>query len=165
MLIFCPRCKEKITNVEKRLYCCQDCGFHLYINPALCNAVILQNEKKEILFVKRKYPPKRGYWDLPGGFVDYYETLEDSVVREIKEELGIIIMHYKYLCSYPDVYLYKGITYQTLNTVFIAKVINQRLKPNDDITDAQFFSRNQIPLDKIAFPYIKKLLNESLFFV
>jgi len=42
-----------------------------------------------ILLTKRSVPPFQGYWCLPGGHIDDYETAEDAVVREVMEETGI----------------------------------------------------------------------------
>lgn len=57
-----------------------------------CGAVIL-NEKKQVLLIKRGAGCRNcvGYWAIPGGCVDRFETAEDAVVREIREELGIDI--------------------------------------------------------------------------
>jgi len=58
--------------------------------------------------------------DLPGGFVDKNERLEDALQREVKEELGISIDNWKYLTSQINRYLYKGITYPTCDAIFIS---------------------------------------------
>jgi len=42
-----------------------------------------------IVLVKRRRPPYEGYWALPGGLVEYGETVEEAVVREVKEETGL----------------------------------------------------------------------------
>ena len=53
------------------------------------DAVVVQGG--HILLVKRKAEPGRGLWALPGGFVDQNETLEQAVVRELKEETRISV--------------------------------------------------------------------------
>src|SRR3990167_11236908 len=110
---YCPNCKAKIK-MDDRLIDCALCGFHYYLNPAPTNGLILESEKGEILLVKRKVSPKKGYWDVPGGFIDFGENLEESLKREIKEELGIQIFNLKYFISVSVPYLYKGINYHTL---------------------------------------------------
>ena len=86
---FCPKCSGDLTRKSENLLVCQKCKFELYLNPKPTNAAILENEKGEILLVKRKIPPKEGFWDLPGGFVEVGESAEEAIVREVKEELGI----------------------------------------------------------------------------
>ena len=60
-----------------------------YENPALTvDAVWIRSGK--VLLVRRKHPPFRGYWALPGGFVELRETVEEALVRELREETGLI---------------------------------------------------------------------------
>lgn len=53
--------------------------------------IALLNDKNEVLLMKRGGDAKneRNYWTLPGGKVDFGETLKDAVIREAKEELGV----------------------------------------------------------------------------
>jgi 8-oxo-dGTP diphosphatase len=51
--------------------------------------LILQDGK--VLLLLRKRPPEAGTWSLPGGRVEFGERLEDAVVRELREELGITV--------------------------------------------------------------------------
>jgi len=60
-----------------------------YIGVGVGGAII--NEKNEILLFLRNVNPEKGYWSIPGGSVEYGETIEDAVIRELYEELGIQI--------------------------------------------------------------------------
>lgn len=53
-----------------------------------CGAFIL-NDKNQFLLQKRNKEPERGYWSIPGGKVEMYETFEKAVVREVKEETNL----------------------------------------------------------------------------
>jgi len=57
-----------------------------------CGALIL-NEKEEVLVMKRsnKCKNQHGHWQIPGGAVEFNETFEDAIKREVEEELGIEI--------------------------------------------------------------------------
>ena len=57
-------------------------------NPFLTVDAIIEIDSG-IILIKRKNPPPG--WAIPGGFVDYGETLEDAVIREAKEETGLDI--------------------------------------------------------------------------
>jgi mutator protein MutT len=50
-------------------------------------AIILNGD--QILLEKRKNPPGKGKWSVPGGLVDLGETAEEAVIREVKEETGL----------------------------------------------------------------------------
>ncbi len=50
---------------------------------------IILNENKEILLLLRKRHPEAGYWSIPGGKVELFETIEDTIKREVKEELNL----------------------------------------------------------------------------
>ncbi|OGK24986.1 hypothetical protein A3A46_00625 [Candidatus Roizmanbacteria bacterium RIFCSPLOWO2_01_FULL_37_13] len=166
---YCPNCKANIKAYNRpalaagRLIDCASCGFYFYLSPSPTNGLILENEKGEVLLVKRKYPPKKGYWDIPGGFVDFGETMEESLRREIKEELGTDITDIKYFTSTADRYLFKGIDYHTLCFVFLGKVVGKKnLSANDDINEIKFFSKNNIPVDKLAFSGLKEVFKKYL---
>lgn len=160
---FCPQCKNQLKKLNQKLVNCSSCGFNFYFNPAPTNALILENKSKEILLVKRKFPPKKGFWDLPGGFVEQKETIEQSLKREIKEELGIEITHFKYFSSYTGNYFYKKMYYFTLCFVFIGKIENQKIiKAGDDAEKIKFFKKEKIPFQRIAFPEIKNALKDYI---
>lgn len=162
--LYCSFCGGFLEYSENNLLQCQSCLRHLHINPRPVNAAILENEKGEIMLVKRKADPSIGKWDLPGGFVDLNESVEESLKRELQEELGIIPQEIRYFDSYSDTYIYQGISYPTIGFVYTGKVkSDQKISVSSDIDGYEFFSPEDIPLKDLAFPSleiaIKKLLN------
>lgn len=157
----CQRCGNKIE-LKNRFFACLHCGLNYFLAPSVCNAVILLNEKKQILLVKRKYPPKKDYWDLPGGFIEFSESGEESVIRELKEELGITLKTFTYFRSYPGTYLYKGVESKTFCLIYTGEIPNEKLQPMDDVTEIRFFETNKIPYQKVAFPSVKKAIKDFL---
>lgn len=155
---FCPNCRKPIKRIGGRLLDCEHCGFHFYLSPADTNALILENDKGEILLTKRKVAPKKGYWDLPGGFIEFKETVEESLAREIKEELGIKIKDIKYVGSFWSYYPYRGVRYQTLCHAFSARYTKGKILARDDISGYKFFPKNKIPFKRISFSDMKQAL-------
>ncbi|MCK9169375.1 MAG: NUDIX domain-containing protein [Treponema sp.] len=119
----CPMCgSSKINNINNRKWLCPDCGFDLYNNVAAAVGIILADNDGNILFEKRAKEPRCGYFALPGGFVNPDESLEEAAVRECFEETGIKPESVSYLCSFPNTYEYKNITYKTCDSFFTARI-------------------------------------------
>ena len=166
MFKFCPKCGGLLTKKTKTLFICNRCGFHFYQNPKPSNALIAMTGDKQVLLVKRKLNPKKGFWDLPGGFIDLNENIEDSLIREIKEELGITLSRFKYFNSYYDIYRYQKIPFPAICAVFITTLSLEKIaqiKVGDDIKEYKLFSISKIPFDRVAFPSMKMALLDFLF--
>lgn len=72
-------------------------------------AMIMQ--EGEVLLVLRKKNPEKDHWSLPGGKVELYETLEDAVKREIKEELNLEIQLDQLLCATNHILIEEAVHY------------------------------------------------------
>ena len=86
---YCPVCgcrRFDVATVKSKR--CADCGFELFMNPSASVAVFIRNGEGELLFVVRGCEPAKGTLDLPGGFTDIGETVEEAVRREVMEETG-----------------------------------------------------------------------------
>lgn len=111
--------------------------------------------------VKRKLDPQKGKWDLPGGFVNPNETLEESVKREMQEELTLSLKGFIYLSSYIDTYLFEDIRYPTLCFVFSLPFDEKNvIRCADDAASFKWFSQKNIPVNDIAFDGIKRALKD-----
>lgn len=97
---------------------CHSCNFELYINTATGVGVIPVLPDGSILMIVRAKDPGMGKLDLPGGFVDRNESLEDTCRRELQEELGMELGELRYVGSHPNLYHYKGITYHIMDVFF-----------------------------------------------
>lgn len=159
---FCFICKGVMIWKEGKLSVCSKCGYRNYINPTPCNAVILTDAQGEILLVRRKSQYKNEYWDLPGGFMEFNENAEESMLREIKEELGIKIKGLKYFGSQHDAYTYDGITFPTLGLIYVGRIKDINLTPTDDVSEIKFFLPADLPFERIAFDGIKRALKNFI---
>lgn len=137
---YCPVCGSaafEINNFKSKK--CRDCGFTYYANPCSATAAFIVNERDEMLVVRRAKEPAKGTLDLPGGFVDMYETVEEGMRREIKEETGLDVTDIQYLFSSPNVYVYSGMGVHTLDMDFLVPVrsdANATPHAADDAADA-----------------------------
>lgn len=157
--LHCPRCASKdIASHEGKAIKCPDCGFLYFHNCASAVAGILEYEGKIILGVRERDPLK-GMLDLPGGFVDYNESLEQALSREIQEELNLEPSQLTYFNSSHNEYKYHGVNY-FCNVAFFRcrQETLEGIRAGDDFVDFQLFDPAEIPLDQIAFNSVKETL-------
>lgn len=159
---FCFNCGGKLESKEGKILRCSSCSKNTYIDPSPTNGAIIENEKGEIMLVRRAKDPKKGYWDIPGGFINPGETAEESTVRELREELGANQIELEYLGTESDTYEYQGTVYPVLAFVFKAKISTKNLSPADDVTEIKFFTPKALPFDKIAFEGVKRALKKFI---
>jgi NADH pyrophosphatase NudC (nudix superfamily) len=154
---FCPNCgKADVAELRKNAMRCQSCGFVYFHNCASATAAIIETPKG-IILTKRAAEPKKGYYDLPGGFVDYLESLEEALSREVREELNLEIRNFRYLGSFPNVYSYQEVTYFTTDAIFVVETPNlESLKLSKEIEETVIADPGKIDLDQIAFESIKE---------
>ena len=143
---FCPVCgSANWTEHNFKSKACGDCGFVYYANPCAATAAIILNSKNEMLVARRAKEPAKGTLDLVGGFVDMYETIEDGMRREIKEETGLEVDQIQYLFSSPNQYLYSGMYVHTVDADFLVRVPDDvKPKAADDAADCLW-----IPVEKV----------------
>jgi 8-oxo-dGTP diphosphatase len=115
-------------------------------NPFLTVDAIIEINGGVVL-IRRKNPPPG--WAIPGGFVDYGETLEDAVVREMKEETSLDVKLIRQFHTYSDPD--RDPRHHTVSTIFIATASGTP-RAEDDAADIGIFTRNNLPED-IAFDH------------
>jgi 8-oxo-dGTP diphosphatase len=118
-----------------------------YRNPVPTVDIIIEWSSGQIVLIQRKNPPLG--WALPGGFVDYGETLEDAAVREAREETSLEILFLRQFHTYsrPD----RDPRRHTISTVFIARG-QGRPQAADDAVALGLFARDDLP-SPLAFDH------------
>lgn len=101
-----------------------------------------------IVLIERSNPPFG--WAIPGGFVDYGETLEACAIREAKEETSLDIYDLEQMHTYSDPS--RDPRFHTVTTVFVAKA-KGRPKAGDDAQNAKIISLDEIKNFKLAFDH------------
>ncbi|HLL61307.1 MAG TPA: NUDIX hydrolase [Candidatus Nitrosocosmicus sp.] len=133
---------------------CPECGS--FNNRGLTiDAIIIQDNK--IVLIKRGLKPAKGQWALPGGHVEWDETVEDTVIKEVKEETGLDItsMNLFNVYSKPD-----RDPKQKITIVYAVKTSGV-LHAGDDADSCKWFDINDLPdlpfdHGKIIEDYIEK---------
>lgn len=100
-----------------------------------------------VVLIKRKNPPYG--WALPGGFVDYGESLEQAAMREAKEETGLNIKLIRQFHAYSDPS--RDPRHHTITVVYIASA-QGKPRGKDDAVEANIFTRTDLP-ESIAFDH------------
>lgn len=156
----CPKCGASgfASTGANRLWCAQ-CDFAWYFNVAAAVDVIIRNAAGEILLTRRAREPHPGTLDLPGGFVDAGESLEEAARREVLEEVGIALGDLAYLSSFPNEYAFGGVIYHALDVVMTADVRTEALLVGDDVASAKFVAPHSIDLAEVGLDSTRAALS------
>jgi 8-oxo-dGTP pyrophosphatase MutT (NUDIX family) len=176
MFKYCPNCAStKIQFTDNRKFFCPDCGFVYYHNTAAATGCIISTGETIVLLVRGKDPAK-GKLDLPGGFVDPAEGVLEGLRRECREELGfdpeaavqgddrlpaamppagVRPSRFSLFASFPNVYPYKGIVYNTCDMFFTITVPGLSEKDfhleAGEIAGVRFVRPEEVNYDELAF--------------
>ncbi len=119
-------------------------------NPFLTVDIIIEIDNS-IVLIERKNQPHG--WAIPGGFVDYGESLESAAIREAKEETSLDVKLMEQFHAYSDPL--RDPRFHTTSIVFIAKG-NGILRADDDAKNAMIFTKGNLPAN-IVFDHGKIL--------
>ena len=133
---------------------CPHCGkdVPVYRNPVPTVDVVVYDPAQGVVLIERANPPHG--WALPGGFVDYGETVEAAAVREAREETGLEVVLTGLLGVYSDPS--RDPRHHTMSVVFQAQAVDPgKLAAGDDAAKARFFLLAGLP--DLAFDHSRIL--------
>jgi NADH pyrophosphatase NudC (nudix superfamily) len=161
---YCPGCGNPGIGVRPdRSILCSRCGFHYYFNTASAVAGLIEDDLGRLLLIVRGHKPKKGTLDLPGGFVDFAETAEDALRREVQEELNLKVEQCAYFGSFPNTYAHGDIIHWTLDLAFVCTVGSfEPLALSDEVEKALLLTPPEIALDRVGFDSIRNILFQYL---
>lgn len=144
--------------MSKQNIVCPKCGHNIetYKNPLPTVDIIIEINGG-IVLIKRKNKPFG--WALPGGFVDYGESLESAAVREAKEETSLDIHNLLLLNCYSDPA--RDIRFHTITTVFMATGSGAP-KAADDAAELQIFEPDMVPKE-LCFDHAQIIADYRLY--
>jgi 8-oxo-dGTP diphosphatase len=157
---FCPKCGgdlvDRYVEADKRSrQVCQVCGSVLYEHSKPCVGVLVL-EGDKVLLVRRAIEPFKGFWDIPGGFLEKGEHPVQGAVRELREETGLEIKPVEILGIFMDVYGPEQES--TLNICYVGRVKSGEPKAGSDAMDMRWLQVESLPCD-IAFRWAKEALD------
>lgn len=118
-----------------------------YRNPLPTVDLLISVRPDTVVLVRRRNPPHG--WALPGGFVDWGESLEEAAVREAQEETGLEVTLERQMHSYSDPA--RDPRHHTITTVFVASAVGTPCG-GDDAAEARIFPVDALP-EKMAFDH------------
>ena len=176
---FCPKCgSEQFIEHNQKSKQCQACGFTYYFNPSAATVAFIVRQTPstntsqgreglgggfELLTVRRAKEPAKGTLDLPGGFCDMFETGEEGMAREVKEETGLDVEKMQFLFSIPNQYLYSNFLVHTIDMFFLCYVPDTtNIAAMDDASDAQWIRLQDISPEDFGLTSVRRGLEKFL---
>jgi ADP-ribose pyrophosphatase YjhB (NUDIX family) len=149
---FCTNCGHPLihkwvaADARERDVCTACLTIH-YENPKVLVSCLYYWQKR-IVLCRRAIDPGKGLWDLPGGFVELGETLEEAAVRELIEETGVEVPASRLI-------LYRVASLPHMNQIYIGFRVELTSEPTfkvgPETLEARLFGEDEIPAAELAF--------------
>lgn len=125
-------------------YVCDKCNTIHYQNPVMVVGCLIE-QKGKIMLCRRGIEPRKGLWNLPCGYLENEETIQQGAKREVFEETGATVnlgpLHVVYNLPHANqVYL-----------IFYATMDGDKYHTTPESTQIEFFGPDEIPWEEIAF--------------
>jgi ADP-ribose pyrophosphatase YjhB (NUDIX family) len=147
---YCSECGSvnivsQIPDLDNRLrHVCGECSVIHYQNPKIITGCIALWEGK-ILLCRRAIEPRKGFWNLPAGFMENDETPAQGAIREVMEESGaevdIVGLHSVYAVLHAN----------QIYMMFLAKLRSPQFLESPETLESRLFAPEDIPWEEIAF--------------
>lgn len=151
---YCSTCgnvlEERKRNTE---WYCVRCKAHTYANPIPTIDAMLIDENDRILLGKRNRQPDKGKLNLPGGFVDPEETLEQAIERELKEELQLTPSDYgplSYGGSRINYHTEDGKNRQLISVIMVGHMPHRDFDANDEVDEYVWKHPSELKADELT---------------
>ncbi len=133
-----PDGDHRIRNV------CKNCETIHYSNPLMVTGCLVLHEGR-ILLAKRGIEPRKGFWNLPCGFMENAETAEEGALREVEEETGLTVTIERLHSVFSVVHA------NQVYLIFKAEASDTNFTLTPESTEIEFFEPEDIPWKEIAF--------------
>lgn len=141
---YCQKCGNQIDEGSVPPHC-GNCNVSYYRNAKPCASVLPIKDGK-VLLSRRAKEPRKGEYDIIGGFMEEDELPEVAALREAKEETGLDLKIIDLLGIYNDQYGKDGD--HTLNIHYIADIIGGKMKAQDDVESLEWIAIDKVPTNE-----------------
>ena len=158
---FCPRCgaARPANNQAENPLRCAACGLVFFFNPTVAAGALVFDSAGRILLIRRAHEPSAGKFGVPGGFIDFGESAENGMRREVREEVGVEVARVRFLVSFPNLYHYREVAYPVVDLYFAAEAINpEDAKPLDAVAGIEWRFPADVPDAECAFDSMRVAL-------
>ncbi len=150
MMNFCSNCGS--SNLELKIpkgdnrerYVCRNCQRIFYTNPKVVTGC-LPLWREQVLLCRRAIEPRYGYWNVPSGYMENGETVEEGALREVWEEalaeINLLGLHA--IFSIPHI--------NQMYIHFLGELRHLDFQPGPESLEVQLFREEEIPWKEIAF--------------
>lgn len=162
---FCHLCGALYVEGKTQPWECQGCGSLVYENSLPAAEIILFDAKQRAVLAVRGINPNKGKVDGIGGFLEPNESNEKAVLRELREETGILpenIGPLTYVQSWTAKYPFSKEEHTVLSSTFTAQ-LNESVKisPHDDVAEIIYVSLEQLPTTDFSYPIYPDLIRKA----
>lgn len=147
---FCSNCGSGKINLSipagdnRPRFVCPDCGIIHYQNPNIVTGCLPVWEDK-VLLCRRAIVPRRGYWNVPSGYLENGESVEEGAIREVWEEAEATV-EIDYLIS-----LYNLEKINQIYLQFVGHLIDGKFGVGEESLECALFTEKAIPWEEMAF--------------
>ena len=146
---YCPYCGgtiefKSIPDDTRQRHVCVSCETVHYLNPKIVTGVLpIMGDK--ILLAKRAIEPRKGYWNVPAGYMENGEKVEEGAERELWEEANAKVTNIR-----PHL-IYSIAAIHQVYMLFLGELVNNTYSAGVESLEVKLFSEAEIPWDELAF--------------
>jgi 8-oxo-dGTP diphosphatase len=139
---------------------CRECRYRIYDYPRLCVGLAVVRSGS-LLVLTRGHDPRRGWRDLPGGFLEAGEGFEAAARRELREETGLRVGRAEPLGTYWDRYFLRGFGhFPTLSFYYVARWRSGTPRAGDDAAAAEWVPLPRLSRLRLAWPHMRDVVRD-----